>query len=122
MSRDESILQERIGGAKLREIGERHGLTREGVRLVAVREAERHLRQVMSDIHDAQRTGDILLFGIPAADPSEQQQAITYLQWVLAHLPEFGADVRVHYRPCPDGALGFGLEDLNYRAEEGADQ
>ena len=71
--RDRQVLQERIGGATLREIGEQHDLTAEGVRLVVVRAAREHVDQshalggqvvLLADLSQ-RRAADALLQDLP---------------------------------------------------------
>lgn len=111
--RDREVLLERIGGATLREIGERHDLTAEGVRLVVVRAAREHIDQIVLDMWVAQKEDKLLALAVPAW--ADQDLAAEYFAWVAGELKQRDeVDVRLRYRPTPDGSFVFVIEDLDF--------
>jgi hypothetical protein len=115
MGRDETILTERIHGSTLREIGERHGLSAEGVRQICARESIEHISRIQCSIWAAQAQGYLWVFVVPAGSATEQAAAVSYFDWVLHELAKGGGlDIKVHYRPTPEGSFAFALEDANF--------
>jgi hypothetical protein len=111
--RDRQVLQERIGGATLREIGARHDLTAEGVRLVIVRAAREHIDQVVLAAWLAHKEGKLLALAVPAW--ADQDLAAEYFAWVAGELKRRDDGFwRVHYRPTPDGSFVIAIEDLDF--------
>jgi len=121
--RDRQVLIERIGGGTLREIGDRHDLSHEAVRLIVVREARRHVDQVVLDMWVAQKEGTLLTLAVPAGSAEDQHAVVHYFEWLLGELGKRDdVDVRVHYRPTPDGAFAFALEDVTFNPTNGGDR
>lgn len=115
LTRDEHIFAERIAGTKLRTLAERHDLTPEGVRLIAMREGRRHVERVALDLWAAMKAGELLALAVPAwASEADQRIALRYLEWLLSELPARGVVPRVHYRPTTSGAFAFALEDASF--------
>lgn len=122
--RDREVLLERIGGATLREIGEAHDLTAEGVRLVVVREGRKHIDQIVRAAREhidqivlsawvAQKEGTLLALAVPAW--ADQDLAAEYFAWVAGELKQRDdVNVRLRYRPTPDGSFVFAIEDLDF--------
>lgn len=107
--RDSAVLTERIAGDTLRTIGDRHGLSVEGVRVVAGRAARRHLDDLQARLAANALTGDVEALLIPDHSGPDFDQAIAYLRWVTHELAGRGVELRVHYRPAESG-VAFGLE------------
>lgn len=111
--RDQAILMERVGGDTLREIGERHDLTAEGVRLVLIREGRKHIDQIVLAAWACQKTGGLLMLGVPAWAPTDL--ATEYLAWVADQLRQRDdGQWAIHYRPTPDGSFAFAIEDIDF--------
>lgn len=120
MDRDAEVLTERIGGDTLREIGERHDLSIEGVRVVVAREARRHIDKLVLDMWVAQKEGTLLTLAVPAGSDDDQHLAVQYLEWVLGEMGKRDdVNVRVVYRPTPDGSFAFALRDVSFNPTEG---
>ena len=111
MDRDTQVLAERIGGDTLREIGERHELTPEGVRVVVAREGRKQIDDLELRLLANRKTGDVEMFMVPDHGGPDFDLAIEYLQWTLRQLADRGVEVRVHYRPVENGVC-FGVEDV----------
>jgi hypothetical protein len=118
MERDQQVLSERVGGAPLREIGDRHDLSAEGVRVVVAREGRRQIDDLELRLMVNRKTGDLEAFLIPDHGGPDFDIAIAYFQWAMRELAERGVQVRIHYRPVPEGVV-FGVEDVtDYRTME----
>ena len=88
------------------------GVSHETVRKRLRAATHDHIRDIVVNLWQAQRDGQMLLLAIPAGFDAEQNLAIDYLRWVLGQLAElWGIRADVHYRPTPDGAIAFGLTD-----------
>jgi len=103
------VLSERIAGATLRDIGDRHGLSHEGVRLVADRAARRHLDDLQRRLAANVGTDDLEVLLIPGHSGPDFDEAIAYVQWVTRALADRDIDLKVHYRATHSG-VAFGLE------------
>ncbi len=114
VKRDREVLHERIRGDTLREIGERHDLTPEGARLVVAREGRRHIDDLELRLMVNRKTGDVEAFLIPDHSGPDFDLAIAYFRWAMNELGTRNVDVRIHYRPVPEGVV-FAVEDVtNY--------
>jgi hypothetical protein len=109
--RDTQLLTERISGSTLREIGERHGLSYEGVRVVVAKEGRKQIDRLELALLANRRTNDVELLLVPDHGGEETQLALAYLRWCLSELEKRGVEVRVHYRQVENG-VAFGLEDV----------
>ena len=109
--RDQAILMERASGDTLREIGDKHGLSPEGVRVVLIREATRQLNQLELDLmvaDRAERKGGVAewpTFLVPFQEQDGWQTALSYFQWVLDRLRARGVQVTVTTRQTPAGTV-----------------
>lgn len=117
-ARDTAVLNERLRGDTLRNIGERHDLTPEGVRVVVAREGRRQIDELEMRLMVNRRTGDTEAFVIPDHGGPDFDVALGYFQWAIRELAGRGVQVRVHYRPAHNGVV-FGVEDVTpYRTTE----
>jgi hypothetical protein len=107
--RDQQVLTERIAGGTLRDIGARHGLSHEGVRVVADRAARRHLDDLQARLAANIATDNLEVLLIPGHSGPDFDEAIAYVQWVTRELAGRGVKLRVHYRPA-DSGVAFGLQ------------
>ena len=116
---DQQLLAERARGDSLRQIGERHELSPEGVRVVVAREGRKQIDRLELALLANRKSGDVELFLIPSTTGPEFHLAVDYLQWCVRQLAERGVDVRVTYRPV-EGGCAFGIEDVttNYGGSE----
>jgi hypothetical protein len=114
--RDEAILHERIAGVKLVEIGERHGLTAEGVRYVYARAADAHVRGVIADMHGAQRKGGALLVAMRGKTTEEMREAARFGAWLLDRLgdPKYGVDAEVRLIEVSGSGVLISLRDKRF--------
>ena len=115
--RDTAVLTERIAGAKLRDIGARHGLSHEGVRVVADRTGRRHLDDLQRRLAANVGTDDLEVLLVPDHSGPAFDAAIAYVGWVTHALAERGVELKVTYRPAESG-VAFGLEDVTTRTEQ----
>lgn len=120
MDRDEAVLMERIGGATLREVGEAHSLTPEGVRHVFARTARRHVDSIVLAMWAAQKTGELVMLAVPAwVGADDQRRVVGYLDWLLGEFSQRDdVDVKVRYVPTPGGSFAFALEDVSFNPKE----
>jgi len=113
--RDQQVLMERVAGDSLRAIGARHDLSHEAVRLIVVRQARKHVDQIVLDMWVAQKGGEVLAFAVPAGDADDQHAAVQYFEWLLGELRDRDdVEPRVTYRPTPDGSFAFAIEDVSF--------
>jgi hypothetical protein len=113
--RDQQVLMERIGGATLREIGDRHDLSHEAVRLIVVRQARAYVNAIVVSMWRAQKGGEVLAFAVPAGSADDQHAAVQYFEWLLGELRKRDdVEPRVTYRPTPDGSFAFAIEDVSF--------
>jgi hypothetical protein len=117
VDRDQQILVERSRGDTRREIGERHGLSHEAVRLIVVREGRNQIDDLELRLLANRKTGDVELYLIPDHGGPEFDLAIDYFQWCLRQLAERGVETQIHYRPVPNG-VAFGIEDVTNYGED----
>jgi hypothetical protein len=111
--RDQQVLMERIGGATLRELGDRHDLSHEAIRLIVVRAAREHIDQIVLSAWVAQKEGTLLALAVPAW--ADQDLAAEYFAWIAHELKRRDDGFwRLHYRPTPDGSFVFAIEDLDF--------
>lgn len=113
MSRDHEILERRIRGETLREIGQEFDLSPEGVRGIVKRATHDHIARLVAEMWSAQRSGQALVLAVPSwADAGDQAAVVDYLRWVLRELDRLW-DVQpvIEYRPTLDGAFVFALTD-----------
>jgi hypothetical protein len=101
--RNEAVLSERIGGDTLREIGGRHGLSPEGVRVVVAREGDRQIDALEHDLDLAAETGEHPTFLVPFQEDEGWQTALAYFQWCLDRLRARGRRVTVTTRQTASG-------------------
>lgn len=113
-ARDEAIFHERIAGNILKEVAQRHKLSIETVRQIADREGRRHMEALVLQLWLAQKQGEYLGLAVPAGLAEDERNVHSYFEWVLGHLPEYGVEPRVHYRPGIDGSFLFALEDASF--------
>jgi hypothetical protein len=111
--RDQAIMRERINGRTLRQIAADHDLSVEGARLVSNRAAHQHVGSLVAHMWAAQAEGRLLMLAIPDASEPDQALAIRYLDWLLGQMDGI-CEVKVHYRPTPEGHVCFFLEDQNF--------
>lgn len=125
-TRDQTILMERIAGDTLRDIGERHDLSYEAVRLIARRAATAHISHLISQMWAAQTAGELLTLAAPGDDPADQRNAAAYLEWLLGEFERRDLRVATHYRPAvADGGLVglcFAIEDLDFPTSQEGNQ
>jgi hypothetical protein len=105
MTRDETILRERLKGDTLHAIGGRHGLSHEGVRYVVARETRRMIDEIHLDLLTSHATGEAPSFVIPEHGGEDFDLAMEYVQFVTRELAERGMRVRVEYRPTYNGVV-----------------
>jgi hypothetical protein len=113
-SRDEQMLMERISGHTLQAIGDRHGLTREGVRYVLMREADRHIDELAMKLLANTKTGELMLFAIPDHGGEGFDLAMDYFHWAMRELADRNIELEIHYRPTHNGIV-FGVEDVSFK-------
>jgi len=114
VDRDRQILVERSRGDTLRELGDRHGLSHEGVRVVLAREGRKQIDELEMRLLCNRQTGDVELYLIPGHGGPDFDLAVDYFQWTLRQLSSRGVDTQISYRPVENGVV-FAIEDVtNY--------
>lgn len=114
MNRDETMLNDHLAGASLRDLGQRHGLSHEGVRLAIAREGRKVIDQIHLALLTSHATGELPTFLVPGNAGPDFDLALEYVRWVTQELDERGVNVRVHYRQTwsPAGVV-LALEDAD---------
>lgn len=114
--RDSQMLEERIAGSTLSEIGDRHGLTVERVRQVTVAEGTKRINDLEIALMLAKKKAELGLeaeyptFVVPFQEQEGWQLALGYFNWSVTRLRERGVPVKVTTRSTPQG-LVFQLEE-----------
>ena len=116
-ARDDQVLMERISGSTLAEIGKRHALSPEGVRLVVTREARRQIDDLELRLMANMKTDDVELFVVPGHSGPDFDLAMAHISFALRELDARGIDVQVDYRPVHNG-LVLGLQIAGFRRQE----
>jgi len=115
--RDQEILGERIGGATLQAIGERHSVSIEGARQIVLREGRRQIYAFEQRLRSNRKTNDLELFVVPFQAQADWQLALRHFDWCCDELRKRGVDVKVHSRPATEG-LVLALEDVTCTEED----
>lgn len=94
--RDNAILWEHFGGASLRELGHRFGMSHQGARMVIVREGRRHVDRFELDLLAATKTGEWPTLLVPFQEQDGWQTVLSYFGWLVDELRKRGVPVTVH--------------------------
>jgi hypothetical protein len=103
VQRDERMLRDHIGGASLRDLGDRFGLSHEGARQVVVRASRKHIDRLELDLMAGAKTGDWPTLLVPHQHQEDWQLMLRYLQWVLDQLRGRDVPVTVTTTNTPSG-------------------
>jgi hypothetical protein len=103
------MLRERLQGSTLAEVGARHDLTAEGVRVIVAREGKRQIDELAARLRANRETGEVEAFVIPEHSGPDFDLALSYFQWCVKQLAQRGVEVRVHYRPAHNGVVIGGV-------------
>ena len=101
--RDEALLQDRIGGATLNQLGLRYGLSIEGARKAVFRTARRHVDKIELDLLAASKTGQWPTLLVPFQEQDGWQMALAYFTWIVGELRSRGVPVTVTTTQTTEG-------------------
>lgn len=110
-TRNQQILAERLTGESLQAIATRHGITHAGVRYVVASEARRQIDDLELRLLANRQTGELEAFVIPELGGPDFDTAMAYFTWAMKELAAREINVKVHYRPTPEGVV-FAVEDV----------
>jgi hypothetical protein len=102
-TRDEVFLRDRLRGDTLKEIGDRHGVSREWVRLVVAKEGRKQIDRLELDLLAGFKSGEHPTFLVGDHAGEAFEIALTYIAWAVGELGKRGLHVAVGYSPTWNG-------------------
>jgi len=93
--RDKRVFRSRMAGETLRQIGQEHGLSAPGVRLVFAKEARRQIDDLELALLVGSKTGEWPLFVVPFQSQADWRTALDYFSWAVQQLRDRGVALSV---------------------------
>jgi hypothetical protein len=119
--RNREILMERVGGQTLEAIAANHGITRQMVHMVLVREVRRHVDEIELQMMVAAKEKKVFALAIPNQMQADRAMALDYASWVIKQLRRRDVEVAVETVNTPAGTVIVLTDVLTTQAARGGD-
>jgi hypothetical protein len=102
---DTTLFRENLLGTSTYDLGERHDMAPETVRLAVVRGGRALIDQIHLDLIASHATGEVPTLVIPDHAGPDHDLALELLEFVVSGLARVGMNVRTIYRPTYNGVV-----------------